>query len=78
MNLNEDDVLELIDDKLGVTEKTKKVLEETAFEEDALSTEDAIESMMCPNGRYEKTWIDKLFSGDKINFFKSSKIEACF
>ncbi len=61
MNLNEDDVLELIDDKLGVTEETKKVLEETAFEEDALSTEDAIESMMYPNGSYEKTWIDKLF-----------------
>ena len=61
MNLNEDDVLELIDDKLGVTEETKKVLEETAFEEDALSTEDAVESMMYPNGGYEKTWIDKLF-----------------
>jgi len=61
MNLNEDDVLELIDDKLGVTEETKKVLEETAFEEDALSTEDAIESMMYPNGSYEKTWIEKLF-----------------
>ena len=61
MNLNEDDVLELIDDKLGVTEETKKVLEETAFEEDALSTEDAIASMMYPNGSYEKSWIDKLF-----------------
>jgi hypothetical protein len=61
MNLNEDDVLELIDDKLGVTEETKKVLEETAFEEDALSEEDARESMMYPNGRYEKTWMEKLF-----------------
>ena len=61
MNLNEDDVLELIDNKLGVTEETKKVLEEAAFEEDALSTEDAVESMMHPNGKYEKTWVDKLF-----------------
>jgi hypothetical protein len=61
MNLNEDDVLELIDDKLGVTEETKKVLEETAFEEDALSEEDARESMMYHNGRYEKSWIEKLF-----------------
>lgn len=60
MNLNEDDVLELIDDKLGVTEEIKKVLEETAFEEDALSTEDAVESMMYPNGRYEKSWLEKL------------------
>ena len=61
MNLNEDDVLELIDDKLGVTEETKKVLEETAFEEDALSTEDAVESMMYPNSVHEKSWLEKLF-----------------
>ncbi len=61
MNLNEDDVLELIDDKLGVTEETKKVLQEAAFEEDALRTEDAVESMIYPNGRVEKTWVDKLF-----------------
>ena len=60
MNLNEDDILELIDDKLNVTEETKKVLEEAAFQEDALSPKDAIESMMYPNGRYEKTWIEKL------------------
>ena len=42
MYLSEENILELIDDNLGVTVETKKVLEETAFEKGALSTEDAI------------------------------------
>jgi len=63
MNLNEDDIAELIEDELGIdstSEEAKKDMLEMAFEEDALSEEDVIESMMYPNGRYEKTWFEKL------------------
>ena len=59
MNLNKDDVLELIDDKLGVTEETKKVLKETAFQEDALeATQQTIKELKDKKKEVKKSQED--------------------
>jgi len=69
MNLDFNDIAELNDKLLGIdtsTEAGREEIRELAFVEDALSEEDAIESMYYPYGRASK-WDDfynKWFSMD--------------
>ena len=69
MNLDLDDIAEMNMHSLGIdtrTEAGRKELMQLAFVEDALSEEDAIESMYYPHGRPSK-WNDfhhKWFSMD--------------
>ena len=69
MNLDLDDIVELNEKLLGIdtsTEAGKQELRELAFVEDAISEEDAIESMYYPNGKPSKwnLFYDKWFSID--------------
>lgn len=69
MNLDLDDIAEMNMHSLGIDTKTeagRKELMQLAFVEDALSEEDAIESMYYPHGRPNKwdLFYDKWFSMD--------------
>ena len=69
MNLDLDDIAEMNIHSLGIdtrTEAGRKELMQLAFVEDALSEEDAIESMYYPHGRPSKwdLFYDKWFSMD--------------
>jgi len=69
MNLDLDDIAELNEKLLGIdtrTEAGKQEIRELAFVEDAISEEDAIESMYYPYGRPSKWNIfhNKWFSMD--------------
>ena len=72
MNLDLDDIADMNIQSLGIdtrTEAGKKEIRELAFVEDALSEDDAIESMFYPYGRPSK-WdliYNKWFSMDLTN-----------